>query len=202
MRFSLNLTIAALLVGAFAVLLIDGLSTDRKIVASLAQLGYVFVLLRYRKTRTGCSEGASGAAADYLVAYATETGTARQLARQTCKRIRENGLQASLVELNELNSASVPEKGLLVVASTSGNGDAPRTGNAWLDDGKSMDRFAGCSYAVLALGDRSYPQFCGFGLAVAAELRQRGANPLFDPVTVNEGDPASVRYWFRQLAFE
>ncbi|RBW49756.1 flavodoxin domain-containing protein [Marinobacter sp. F3R11] len=193
--------VAALFCGVLWVLFQEGLALERKIVATAAIAAYALILLRYNKACLGEAEGESGAGVDYLVAYATETGTARQIARQTCKTIRENGLRASLVELNRLVSSPRPSKGLLVIASTTGNGDAPRTGDAWQEEGGSFLRnFASCSYAVLALGDRSYSNFCGFGLQVAAELQQAGAVPLFEPVLVHQGDPASVNYWFRQLS--
>jgi sulfite reductase (NADPH) flavoprotein alpha-component len=54
-------------------------------------------------------------------------------------------------------------------------------------------------FAVLALGDRSYPQFCAFGLSVAGQLQQAGAKPLFPPVQVNQADPAMVNYWYQCL---
>lgn len=193
--------VAALFCGAFWVLFQDGLATERKSVAVAAMAAYALVLLRYHKASFAESEGESGAGTDYLVAYATETGMARQIARQTCKTIRQNGLRTSLVELNRLVSSPVPAKGLLVIASTTGNGDAPRTGDGWQKEGRDFLRnVASCPYAVLALGDRSYSNFCGFGLEVAAELQQAGAVPLFEPVLVHQGDPASVRYWFSQLS--
>lgn len=178
----------------------DGLATERKSVAAAAMVAYALVLRRYQKASFSGAEGEGGAGADYLVAYATETGMARQIARQTCKIIRENGLRTSLVELNRLVSSPVPAKGLLVIASTTGNGDAPRTGENWQEEGSNfLSNIASCPYAVLALGDRSYSNFCGFGLEVAAELQQAGAVPLFEPVLVHQGDSASIKYWFSQL---
>lgn len=192
--------VAALFCGVLWVLIQDGVATDRKYAATAAMVGYALILLRYHKI-TVIKEGSDAAKeSDYLVAYATETGTARQVAKQTCKKIRQEGLRASLVELNYLASAQVPAKALLVVASTTGNGDAPRTGDAWQGDGGFLQNYASCSYAVLALGDRSYRRFCCFGLEVAADLKQVGATPLFEPVMVHQGDPASVKYWFSQLS--
>lgn len=200
MRLWVKPALAALSCGVLWVLFQDGVATDRKYVAVAAMIGYGITLLRYYKASATKENGEMAKASDYLVAYATETGTARQFAKQTCKTIRQEGLRASLVELNHLASAQVPTKALLVIASTTGNGDAPRTGDAWQEDRRFLQNFASCSYAVLALGDRSYPRFCCFGLEVAADLRQVGAAPLFEPVLVHQGDPASVKYWFRQLS--
>lgn len=200
MRLWVKPAVAALCLGGVWVLFQDGLATDRKYVAIAAMVGYAIILLRYHKASAVQADGDLAKKSDYLVAYATETGTARQFAKQTCKKIRQAGLQASLIELNHLASVKVPAKALLVIASTTGNGDAPRTGSAWQENRAALRNFACCSYAVLALGDRSYARFCCFGLEVAADLRQAGAAPLFEPVLVHQGDPASVNYWLSQLS--
>ena len=54
-------------------------------------------------------------------------------------------------------------------------------------------------FGVLALGDRSYDQFCGFGHAVDGWLRRAGAEPLFDTVEVDNGEAGAIRHWQHQL---
>ncbi|MCK0163947.1 flavodoxin family protein [Marinobacter sp. S6332] len=192
--------VAVLCGGVVWVVFSDGVAADRKFVAAAMMVGYALVLLRFHKKTALKQCRDTARESDYLVAYATETGTARQFAKQTCKLIQKEGMRASLIELNELASAQVPARALLVVASTTGNGEAPRTAGAWQEVSRALQGFASCSYAVLALGDRSYPRFCCFGIEVASDLRQIGAIPLFEPVLVHQGDPASVKYWFSQLA--
>jgi len=191
--------VAALSCGVLWVLFQDGLEADRKWVAAAAMAGYALILLRYRKACVIKAGSEKAKESDYLVAYATETGLARQLAKQTCKRLQQKRLRVAMVELNHLANAQVPESAVLIIASTTGNGDAPRTGDKWQESRGFLQNFSSCPYAVLALGDRSYPRFCGFGLEVAAELSQAGAVPLFEPILVHQGDPASVKYWFSQL---
>ena len=52
-------------------------------------------------------------------------------------------------------------------------------------------QLSGLRYAVLALGDSEYAQFCGFGRALDEWLRAQGAQPLFDRVDVDNGDAAA-----------
>ncbi|TGQ48815.1 sulfite reductase flavoprotein subunit alpha, partial [Mesorhizobium sp. M1C.F.Ca.ET.210.01.1.1] len=54
-------------------------------------------------------------------------------------------------------------------------------------------------YGVLALGDRSYGHFCGFGHQLDQWLRQHGAHPLFDAIEVDNADPAALRHWQQLL---
>ena len=52
---------------------------------------------------------------------------------------------------------------------------------------------------MLALGDRSYGHFCGFGHQLDTWLRQHGAHPLFDAIEVDNADPAALRHWQQLL---
>src|SRR5690606_38996432 len=58
---------------------------------------------------------------------------------------------------------------------------------------------AGLSYGLLALGDRSYADFCGFGRALDLWLQRSGAAPLFDRIEVDDGDADAIRHWQHQL---
>jgi sulfite reductase (NADPH) flavoprotein alpha-component len=52
---------------------------------------------------------------------------------------------------------------------------------------------------VLALGDRSYANFCGFGRALDAWLAKAGATPLFERIDVDRGDAAALENWQHHL---
>ncbi|GAA0788289.1 flavodoxin domain-containing protein [Marinobacterium sediminicola] len=176
---------------------LEGLASERRWGASIALVLYAGVLAAaLRRARPDGAD--TDACPDYRVAYATETGTARQLAQEICKRLRKAGFTAAPVALNQLSTVPVPERALLLVVSTTGNGDAPKTGIGW-DDGEVSMRYAGCPFALLALGDRNYPRFCAFGLDVALHLQAAGAKPLFAPVQVSQADPRMLDVWFRQL---
>ena len=173
------------------------LSTERQWLATLVLLAYALVLWRAQSRGRRQQPEASGPA-DYLIAYATETGTAHQLAQQMRKKLVRQGYSAALIELNRLADQPLPAKALLLVVSTTGQGDAPRTGDRWPDN-DDLSRYAEQPFALLALGDRSYPQFCAFGISVAGQLQQAGARPLFPPVQVSQADSAMINYWYQQL---
>ncbi|HGV3447509.1 TPA: flavodoxin domain-containing protein, partial [Vibrio cholerae O1] len=54
-------------------------------------------------------------------------------------------------------------------------------------------------FAVLALGDREYDHFCGFGHQLEQWLRRSGATPLFDLIEVDNGDAGALRHWQHHL---
>ena len=143
---------------------------------------------------------ASGADA-VTVAFASQTGLAEELAWMTARSLSEAGTGARVVPLGELDAATLGGAGrLLIVASTTGEGDAPDDVSRFLRQtmGGPAD-LSGLSYGLLALGDHAYADFCGFGRALDGWLQRSGAEPLFDRVEVDNGDAGAVRHWQHQL---
>jgi len=139
-----------------------------------------------------------------LVAYATQTGYAESLAAQTAESLRAGGLAVRVAALDQLDLARLAGyRRMLFVASTYGEGDPPDAAAAFADQmlpaGPGAPALAGAQYAVLALGDSEYAQFCGFGHRLDEWLHAQGATPLFDLVEVDNGDPAALRHWQHHL---
>ncbi|KGD99763.1 oxidoreductase [Achromobacter sp. RTa] len=144
-----------------------------------------------------------------LVAYATQTGYAESLAEQTAESLRAGGLTVRVAALGQLDLARLAGyRRMLFVASTYGEGDPPDTAAAFSDQmlpaapdagRRGLPPLAGSQYAVLALGDSEYANFCGFGHRLGEWLHAQGAAPLFDLVEVDNGDPAALRHWQHHL---
>ena len=136
-----------------------------------------------------------------LVAFASQTGLAEELAWMTAKSLSDAGTPARVVLLGDLEPAELKAAGrLLVIASTTGEGDPPDSMSWFVRTVmKAPVDLSGLSYGLLALGDRTYADYCGFGRALDGWLRRSGAAPLFDPVEVDNGDTGAVRHWQHQL---
>ncbi len=140
--------------------------------------------------------------ADWLVAYASQTGTGEYLAQQTVATLQTGGLAARTISLEHLDAASLASADrILFIASTYGEGDAPDSGASFarmLSNAQlALDKL---HYAVLALGDSTYAHFCGFGRGLDQLLQARGAQPLFPLVAVDRVAPASIAEWRRHLS--
>ena len=115
------------------------------------------------------------------VVFATQTGTAESLARKTAKQARGRGFAARVIDAAEASPAALAAAGtLLVIASTYGDGDPPDAAQPlWAELNRAdAPRFDQVSFAVLALGDSSYQQFCAFGHALDERLAALGGTRL------------------------
>lgn len=138
---------------------------------------------------------------EWLVAFASQTGFAEQLARRSWEALREAGLRADLAVLGTLNAKRLANyRRVLFVVSTTGEGDAPDSAAAFVRRAMGSDAaLSGVGYGVLALGDREYNEYCAFGHRLDHWLRHAGAQPLFDLVEVDNGEAGALRHWQHHL---
>ncbi|WDH23755.1 sulfite reductase flavoprotein subunit alpha [Pseudomonas chlororaphis] len=168
--------------------------------------GWLLYLDRRRKKRQikDARQGLSadtGDASAWLIGFASQSGFAEQLAWQTAGQLQAAGVPTKVQPL-----ASVSEQDLLntqnalFVVSTFGDGEAPDSARGFerkvLGRALSLDNL---KYAVLGLGDRQYPHFCGFAKRLHGWLAEHGGNTLFAPVEVDSGDSYALRHWQQQL---
>lgn len=157
---------------------------------------------RHRAMRSELAAGRSARPDDTLVVFASQTGTAEQLARQTAQSLQQAGKSARLLELGAFDEDTLAHaRDVLFVVSTTGEGDAPDSAARFVTHRmREPMALKHLQYGLLALGDRDYDDFCGFGRELQHWLQLSGATPLFDPVEVDNGDPAALRHWQHYLA--
>ncbi len=147
------------------------------------------------------SEAMMGEGEAVLVAFASQTGFAEELAWMTAKALGQGGVGSRVLSFADLDLETLKAAGrALLIVSTTGEGDPPDSAAGFVR--KAMGPEADLSdlrFGLLALGDRSYDRFCGFGHAVDGWLRRSGAEPLFDLVEVDDGDAGAIRHWQHQL---
>lgn len=142
------------------------------------------------------------AAAPTLIAFASQTGFAAELANRTAQSLQAAGEPVMLASLQQVSDQVLRQaKQALFVVSTTGEGDAPDPAAAFVRNVlDSVVPLKSLSYGVLALGDREYDNYCAFGHRIDQWLRHQGATPLFDLIEVDNGDEGALRHWQHQLS--
>ncbi|MNJ21964.1 Sulfite reductase [NADPH] flavoprotein alpha-component [compost metagenome] len=169
--------------------------------------GWLLYLDRRRKKRQvrAARSGlvaSNGSDKGWLVGFASQSGFAEQLAWQSAGQLQAAGLPVQVRPLAELteNDLNRAERAVFVV-STFGDGEAPDSARGFerkvLGQPWALDNL---NYALLALGDRQYPHFCGFARRLQAWLAERGATSAFASVEVDSADPAALQQWQQHLA--
>lgn len=117
------------------------------------------------------------------VIYGTESGNCEALADTTAKQLKARGYQPEVSNMADLQPDQLPAMNpLLVIVSTWGDGDPPDAvvdfhAALMADDAPSLE---GLEFAVCALGDTSYAQFCQTGKDFDRRLEELGATRLTD----------------------
>jgi sulfite reductase (NADPH) flavoprotein alpha-component len=159
--------------------------------------GVCFAALRGRR-----AQAAGSGLADWLVVHASQTGTCEFLAERTRETLATGGLNVHVAGMDDIGEAQLrAATRILFIVSTYGEGDAPDSGARFARMlATTGSDLAHLHYGVLALGDSSYAQYCGFGRALDAALSARGAQALFARVEADRVAPAAIEAWQHHLS--
>ncbi|MFN0219269.1 MAG: sulfite reductase flavoprotein subunit alpha [Hyphomicrobium sp.] len=120
--------------------------------------------------------------------YGSESGNSEMLAAKAKKIAQKHGLDAKVYDMADADMALLAKsKNIMVYAATWGEGDPPARAvdfyQALMSD--AAPRIDGARFAVLALGDTAYAQFCAVGKAIDARLEQLGGVRAADRVDLD-----------------
>lgn len=158
---------------------------------------------RKQAAKNAASLNTSAAGVDtWLIAYGSQTGNAEQLAWQTAQALHAANIPSQITPLAQLSADTLQkQKRALFITSTYGEGDPPD--NATIFAHKIMANhysLGALQYAVLALGDRQYKNFCGFGRQLDQWLQSQGAQAVYPRIDVSNSDPKALAQWREQLS--
>lgn len=137
----------------------------------------------------------------FTIAYGTETGNSKRLAVEFAGKAKKAGINAKLVSLDQYRLNDLPkEEFFLTVISTQGEGEPPTAAKKFYDhihqNGFKLDKL---KYAVLALGDTSYPLYCKAGEDVDTQLDRLGGERIVDLQRCDVDYEDDADAWFHSV---
>lgn len=136
------------------------------------------------------------------VVYLSQTGNGRQLAQKLVEQAAQTGITAQLLSAAECKLKQLPQTAyLIVIASTHGEGEAPDSALRFYNElmGRKAPALAETHFAVLALGDSSYEQFCHVGRMLDARLEALGAVRWLDRVDCDADFEYQADTWMQKV---
>jgi len=132
------------------------------------------------------------------VLYGSQTGNAEEIAKHISELLDDKGYNCTYSSLNKTiqndRFSFIPneqEKStVIIVCSTTGNGDAPETANYFWRKVKNRKQpantFSNVQYAVLGLGNTNYDKFSQMGKNLDKRFYELGATRLFELYCADE----------------
>jgi sulfite reductase (NADPH) flavoprotein alpha-component len=132
------------------------------------------------------------------IVYGSHTGNGRRVAESLATRLSTLGTHVRLLRAGEYATRDLAqERRLFVVMSTHGDGDPPDDARAFCEFlfGRRAPKLPSLEFAVLALGDTSYPRYCEIGRRIDERLAELGAKRLYDRTDCDVDFEAPAAAW-------
>jgi sulfite reductase (NADPH) flavoprotein alpha-component len=134
--------------------------------------------------------------------WASQTGNTESLIERYATRLMESRFEIRTSCMEDYQVASLAKSQyVLLMTSTFGDGDPPDNAQSFWTQLSADDapRLEGVRFAVLALGDRNYDQFCGHGRRLDERLAAQGALRLMDRVDCDGEYQESADTWLERV---
>ncbi|PRX31370.1 sulfite reductase (NADPH) alpha subunit [Paraburkholderia sp. BL18I3N2] len=134
--------------------------------------------------------------------WASQTGNTESLTEGYATRLMESGFEIRTSCMADYQASTLAKaQYALLMTSTFGDGDPPDNAQSlWAQlNAEGAPRLDGVRFAVLALGDRNYDQFCGHGRRLDERLAGQGALRLIERVDCDSEYQESADAWLERV---
>ncbi len=136
------------------------------------------------------------------VLAASQTGNAKSVAQQLSERLKNEGINTTFYSAKDYKAKNIADEHTLIfITSTQGEGEPPEEGVVLykLLHGKKAPQLKQLEYAVLGLGDSSYPNFCQAGKDFDQRFAELGAQRLLERTDTDLDFQATANQWIEQV---
>lgn len=166
--------------------------------ALLFWLSGIFIWWQARGLAPHITGNSPLAQADVLIFVASEGGSTWGFAQTLHDALGHNGHRVHTRALEEFHTTAATKQ-VLVLAATYGDGQAPAHASHALERLAQLSASA-VPVTVLGFGDRQYPAFCAYAVAVETTLRARGWPTLLPLESIHQQSSQQFARWGRDLA--
>jgi sulfite reductase (NADPH) flavoprotein alpha-component len=136
-----------------------------------------------------------------LVLYATESGNSEALANKVKQDAAKRGFAAKVLDMGDATVGQLQNAGsIIAIVATWGDGEPPQRAapffRALMSD--AAPRLEGVKFAVLALGDSSYAQFCESGKQIDARFEALGGLRAAARIDLDLDYEAGAKTWLNE----
>ncbi len=132
------------------------------------------------------------------IVYGSQTGNSRRVAERMAASAEAAGLPVRLLRAGAYPLREMAQERLLaVVISSQGDGDPPDDAIGFVEfiAGKRAPKLPQLKFAVLGLGDSSYPKYCAVSQALDARLVELGGQRFAEPGETDVDFEAEAARW-------
>jgi sulfite reductase (NADPH) flavoprotein alpha-component len=136
------------------------------------------------------------------IIYGSETGNAKILAENLNQILRNEAHKSKILTANEYNFKNIyNEKFLIIITSTHGDGDAPENAKKFYDklSAENDKKLTNLKFAILSLGDSSYPYFCKTGTDIYDLLLALNAKNIAPLLKLDVDYQQESENWLKQI---
>jgi sulfite reductase (NADPH) flavoprotein alpha-component len=148
------------------------------------------------------TENGSNSDIELSVLVGSRTGNGTLIAQKLKDRAEQSGIKVKLKDLNEYQPAKIKdEKNLLVIVSTHGEGVPPLAAEEFYNyvHSKKAPKLSNTKFSVLALGDKSYINYCKTGKDIDFRLESLGAERIAPCADCDVEFEKSSNEWIDQV---